>query len=100
MRKEQSNGAHIGRRPFVQEERGIRSKAIGSVLLGQESLDGQEIAEDSNPPLTGVCAMRDFFGSVRTVGNVGEDFQLYAGFNGKRHLVTIQGIKKTERSRL
>src|SRR5688572_28566773 len=99
MRQEQCCGAHVGRRALVQKSLGIRSETIRSVLLGQEAVNRQEIAKDSNPFLTGACASSNLPGGVRPVCYMGENFQFDTVFNSQRQLIRAQRTKEPERSR-
>jgi hypothetical protein len=86
---------YAGERLFRKSSE-IRRQTISSILLGQETVNREEIAQNPNAFLTGVRALCNVLCGLCTIGDVSEHFQFHGRFHGECYLVSAQCPEETE----
>src|SRR5580704_12159201 len=99
MHQKEGDRAYIRRRLLVEKYRRVPSQAVSGVLLGEEAVNGHEIAENSHTLLAGLSALREFHGSRHACADERENFELNGGFERRGPLKTVQGIEDQEGTR-
>src|SRR6516165_8628101 len=84
----------------VEKQRCIRGESVLCPLIGQEAMNGQEIAKNADAPLGGVAALRDGCSGSVALCDGGKEFHLDGCLHGLGQLVGIYGVEKALRSGL
>jgi hypothetical protein len=99
--QEVDDAAHVGGRALIEERGGVRRERVvgfGGVLiglLGEETVDGEVVAEDADAALGGARLLGDLRGGgALTLADVGENIELDSRLNGGTVLVRGNGLEE------